>query len=371
MSAAAKARAKLLERQPIETITDASYLSTGSTVLNLACTGRPDGGFLKGHYIHFVGDSNSGKTFLTLTCMAEAAANPAFKGYRLIYDAPEFGALMDMRRFFGSKMAERLEAPEYDAEGRPVYSETSEGFYYHVDDALKAGKPFIYVLDSQDSLSSKAEIDKFRKNKRVFKRKQAGTATEDDKAKGSYGDGKAKAHSSDLRQLMGPLQRSGSILIIISQTRDSFSMFESGTYSGGRALKFYATFQLWSQVAGQVEKTVKGKKRQLGIIAKVRVKKNRATGRDRSVRIPILHSTGIDEVGGCVDYLCGEGYWDQATDNGPITVRGLGPEFSMKRDALINKIETEGLLGDLRGLVADCWNEIEEACKVKRQPRYE
>ena len=49
------------------------FLSTGCTLLNLACAGSRRGGFTVGHFTYLVGDSTSGKTFLALTCLAEAA----------------------------------------------------------------------------------------------------------------------------------------------------------------------------------------------------------------------------------------------------------------------------------------------------------
>ncbi|KKL16215.1 hypothetical protein LCGC14_2497770, partial [marine sediment metagenome] len=38
---------------------------------------------------------------------------------------------------------------------------------------------------------------------------------------GSYGDGKAKKNSAGIRQLLGPLNKSGSIIFKINQTRDN------------------------------------------------------------------------------------------------------------------------------------------------------
>jgi len=38
---------------------------------------------------------------------------------------------------------------------------------------------------------------------------------------------------------------------------------------------------------------------------------------------------------------------------------------------LIRRIEKEGLEKDLRELVSDTWDEIEEQCKIKRKKRYE
>ena len=94
-------RALLMKREK-DILTPEGAVSTGCTLLNLACTDRPDVGFLKGHYYYLVGDSASGKTWLTLSCFAEASLNPAFKDYRFVFDDVENGALMDIEHYFGA-----------------------------------------------------------------------------------------------------------------------------------------------------------------------------------------------------------------------------------------------------------------------------
>ena len=345
----------LRRKRKEEKLTVKDFLSTGSTLLNLACTGHPERGFAKGRYYFIVGDSISGKTWLSLTCLAEAAINSNFKNHRFIYDNGEDGALMDIGRFFGESVADRMEMPGKD------YSFTIEEFYYNVDDAIKKGDPFIYILDSMDSLSSEPEAAKFDEHKKAHR--------EHKKSKGSVGDGKAKVNSGNLRRVIGrPLKGSGSILIIINQTRDNILAlpFQSKkTRSGGHALHFYACLEMWSSVAGRIEKTVKGKKRQLGVECKIKVKKNRITGRERTVTVPIYHSFGIDDIGSCVDYLIEEGCWKEGSE---INAKGLGIKGSRKK--LIRLIEHQGLEKDLHELVGDVWNEIEDACVIKRKKRY-
>ena len=338
------------------------YLSTGSTLLNLVCSGKPDGGFMAGRYYHIVGDSQSGKTWLSLTCFAEAANNPTFAEHRLIFDDVEGGALMNMERFFGAKMANRLEPPGINDVGGAVYSDTVESFYHHVDDVINDGRPFLYVLDSQDALSSLVEQGKFDESKDAVRRGKEIT--------GSYGDAKAKAHSANLRRLMTPLRKSDSILIIISQTRDSFDPFVKSTYSGGRALQFYATFQMWSRIKNQIKRTVKGKPRQVGTLCEVRIRKNRGTGLvDRVVAIPIYFSFGIDDLGSLVEWMIDEKQWKKSGQK--VVVEGLGPTFECAQESLIRKIGDDGMEDDLRGLVTDAWEEIEKGCEIKRKPRYE
>ena len=341
----------------------ADLLGTGSTLLNLACSGNRRGGFAKGFYYFFVGDSSSGKTFLSLTCLAEAAANKHFGDYRFIYDAPEGGALMNIAQFFGRKVAARLE-PANTRGGTPIASETIEDFYFNADDALDDGRPFIYILDSMDALTSRYEQKKLQERKAAARNPKK-------KAAGDYGDGKAKANASGLRQIVRALPATGSILLILNQTRDNIGggLFDpKKTRSGGHALTFYATNEMWSSVARQLKRTVREKKRQVGMVARVRVKKNRTNGRDRTVEVPIYYTTGIDDIGGCVDYMVAEGEWARAKD-GTITADGL--DLVGKRESLVHQIEEAGRENDLRTAVAALWDEIEEAAAIRRKPRYE
>ncbi len=349
----------LRKKKKRKKLTAKDFLSTGSTLLNLACTGKPYCGFAKGKYYYIVGDSTSGKTFISLTCLAEASINANFDGYRFIYDNAEDGAMMNIKRFFGKEVAKRMEAPAFHKEG-PVYSSTIEDFYYHVDDALNKGKPFIYILDSMDSLSSEAEKDKFDETKKAHRKGKQVT--------GSYGDGKAKKNSANVRRLLTPLRHSDSILIIISQTRDSLGFgFEKKTRSGGHSLRFYACTEFWCSVKNQIKKIVKGKNRQLGIECLIKFKKNRFQGKLMELVIPIYHSFGIDDIGSCVDYLIEEGHWK--VQGNTITASEL--DFKGTKNKLISYVETKELEKDLRDIVADVWNEIEVACEVKRKRRYE
>lgn len=346
-----KLKRELRRPRKAEPLRAEDFLSSGSTLLNLACTGRRNGGFLRGKFFYLVGDSSSGKTWLSLTCLAEAARNKRFAKHRFIFDNAEDGALMDFPRYFGQAVADRAELIE---------SETIEEFYDNIDDACKSGKPFIYVLDSMDSLSSEAENEKFEEQK-AARRKGKQSA-------GSYGDGKAKKNSAGIRRLLADLRRSGSILIVISQTRDNLGFgFEKKTRSGGRALRFYATVEIWTAIKGKIKRPVNGKDRQVGIICEIQTKKNRINGKDRRAEIPIYQSVGIDDTGGNIRYLIQEGHW-----KGSETAVAA-PEFKFKGkiERLIQRIESAGRERELQILVAEVWDSIEAACDIQRKRRYE
>jgi RecA/RadA recombinase len=328
------------------------YLSSGSTLLNLAASGRTYGFFVKGHYYFFVGDSTSGKTFLVLTCLAEACQSEDFDGYDLVYNGTtERGAMMNIRKFFGKRLEKRL---------KTVYSDTIEHMYYDLDDRLERGKPLIYIVDSMDGLNSEDDTEKFKQRKEAHRKGK--------QIAGSYGDGKAKKNSQDLRKMLTRLFNSGSILIVIGQTRDNLGFGHSKkTRAGGRALKFYAALEMWSSIYKRIKKYYRGKDREQGIIAQVELKKNRLSGKDRTVNVHIYHSYGIDDIGSMVDYLLEEKHW--RGKKGKIDAFDL--EYKGYREGLIKHIEEENLERELKAIVKRTWEEIEDAVSLKRKRRYE
>lgn len=327
-------------------------------MMNLCISDNPYGAFLPNHYYLIVGDSASGKTWLSLTAFAEACRDERFSEYRLIYDNVENGALMDWDKYFGTAVRNRVEAPRV-VDGENVYSETVEQFYYHVDDATKEGRPFVYVLDSMDGLTSDQSADKFEDDKKADRQ---GKDTS-----GSYGDGKAKVNSQHLRQVVSDLKKTGSILIVLAQTRDNLKFGPTQkTYSGGRALKFYATVELWTDVVKKLTKTHKNTKLQVGTVTRVRTKKNRISGKDRSASVPIYLDLGLDDVGSCIDFMLECKCWSQRGR----TITAPEFEFTGTRDKLIEHIESNDLEDKLSTIVGGMWREIESACTTQRKKRY-
>ncbi len=344
-------RSRLLGKKKKAHLPFAKGLSTGSTLLNLAISGKPDVGFLPGYYYLFVGDTNSGKTFISLNAFAEASINPKYRDYRLIFDNAENGALMEVERFYGKKLSQRIETWS---------SVTVEQFFDVLDDAIQYGRPFIYLLDSIDVLTCEADQQKFAEAKQARRKGK--------EISGSYGVQKAKVISNNLRGVVSHLQETGSILIIINQSRDSIGGYGSGkTRSGGRAPVFYSSVTMWSSVYKRLKRTVKGKPRSIGTLCKIHIERNRVTANETTVLIPIYRTYGIDDVGSMVDYLVEEKHWSRS---------GVGinaKDFAQKlgREELIHWIEEKQKEQELKGIVADVWQEIENQCQVNRKCRYE
>lgn len=353
------ARKKLTKRE------ESGYLSSGSTLLNLACTNSPFGAFPKGKYIYLVGDSTSGKTFISMSCFAESLISPEFKNYSLIYDNVEDGCLIDLEALFSRKVAERVKAPGYSKEKDPIYSSNIEEFYFFVDDAvkdaIKTGKPFIYILDSMDGLTSEAEEEKFDEQKEAYRKGKD--------ISGSYGDGKAKKNSTTLRKILRGIRDTGSILIIISQTRDSLKKmgYQTKTRAGGHALRFYATIEIWSSLKGKIQKEVKGRKRDIGINAGLQIKKNRITGELHEIGMDIYPSYGIDDIGANIDFLLDEKWWEK--DGQKIEASEF--KVTATKEKLIRYIEENNLERKLQTITGRCWNEIRNLSNIPRRKRYE
>jgi len=356
---------ELLKKRPKLELSERTGLSTGSTLFNLACSDNPRWAFVAGGYYFLWGDSSSGKTWLTMTCFAEAQMHPVFKDYELHFVNAEGGALMDVEFYFGKKVAEKLRWHD-DVD-------TIQSFYRLMDDLLvKQKKKCIIVLDSENALDNTAAKKKFAEQ-----RKQAEAG---EKEVGSYSDGKAQYHSRNIRWVLSALRKTGSILITIGQSRDNVGahMFApKKTKSGGRAMEFYANIEIQSAKGRPIKKLVRGKEREVGSNCIVTVRKNRVTGKvgkERSAVIPIYQGHGIDDVGSVVDFLISEEHFKvKRIDEKKRKVYSVpNIDLAGTRGALVKFIEDNDAQEVFQDMAASVWKEIEDECLlVNRKRRYE
>ncbi len=321
-----------------------SLLPTGSTLLNLAFSDQWDGGIAPGTMINLVGDSSSSKSLLSWTMFAEVARHPKFKHYRLIYDESEAAFFMNIHKLFGLRGG-RVETN--------IRSATIEDFYKNALTALHSDKPCLYCLDSFDGISSEAEVERASK-------------IEDGKeVSGGYKMEKPKWASEIFRNIVDDLEKTESALIIISQTRDiiGFGFGEKKTRSGGHALRFYSTHEVWLSVMGHE----KVKDREIGANIRFKVKKNKLTGKRREGDFSVYHDYGVDDLTSCIDFLVEEKVWSKVQGK-------LKTENEMFPDAkyqiMLTYIEQNNLEDALKQLVGQTWNQIERDLQLERKPRY-
>ena len=344
-------------------------IPSGCTILNLGCSDNAQGAFTPGHMVNLIGDSSAGKTFVAFTMLADMAHNSLFDDYRLIYDDVEEANEFDIPRQFGQKLADRLEPPAFiteDGVELDKFSDTVQDFQIHVDDAIKDGRPFIYVLDSLDALTSRDEQATVEENLNKIRK---GTAPS-----GSYGMDKPKALSQFLRLVVGKLKRTKSFILVVSQTRDNISpmAFAQKTRSGGRALKFYCSHEIWLAEGAKEKK----KEREIGKMVYAKITKNKITGKARDVEFPIYNDYGVDDIGACIAFLVQEGIWKSGTKSamtGGTVISGMQEFIGIEkctRDKLIREIEAQGKYKDLVALTEKTWKDIEDSIKLGRLSKY-
>jgi len=303
--------------------------------------------------------------------LAEMANDPKFDNYRFIYDDAEEANSFDVKTLFGSKLYERIEPPGFEKipntitgefETVPKNSDTIQEFQLNIFDAFsdKSERPFIYVLDSFDSITSKAELETTYKN---IEHLRKGT-----KESGSYGMDKPKIIGQILRMIKGKLKETQSFLVIISQTRDDINpmTFTTKTRSGGNALKFYASHEIWLAVAGKIKKTALGHDRIIGVNVKAKLGKNKLTGKLREVEFPIYYSYGVDDISSCVGFILSTNHW--VMEKKTILADDLGVKGT--RETLIKHIEERDLENTLYAIANDRWNAIEDAVIVRRKSKF-
>lgn len=327
------------------------FVSTGSVLLNLALSDDPYGGFALGKLVNIVGDYSSGKSFLAWTIFSEAVYNPAFDDYALRYIEPEAAFEFDIEKLFGKPVRDRVlvdivdKAVEKKKKDEPY---TVEDWYENTKDILSEKKPFIDVLDSLDATTTKAEFAR-------------------DISEGSYRLEKPKLMPEILRKIAGGVKGTHSLVIVISQTRDPIALTFGGgtkTRSGGQALHFFCSYELWMAV----KSPIKRKDKQVGVNVRVRVKKNKFNGKQREIEFPIYVDYGIDCIESQINWLVEMNHWQKPRNQRIIKTEE--PFIDATREKIALHIEENNLQDKLVQVTARCWREIEQSITPNRKPKY-
>lgn len=337
----------IVEERESEIVDDVNYkpdfyIPTGSTLFNLALSDDPFGGYLPGTMANLIGDSSSGKSLLALTSFAMMAQDERFDDYEFVYDDVEAACAFNMEHLFGKKAAKRI--------NRKVVSSTIQDYRRNLFNFMDKDKPFVYVLDSFDALTSEEEMKRTKK----------------DDGGGSYKTEKPKIASEIFRQSVRRMQELNAFSLIISQTRDNIGFgaaFNPKTRSGGRALKFFASAETWASM----EKQEKRKDLIIGTNVCMKVTKNKCTGKKRSAYFPIYYDMGVDNVTSCVNYLIDQKRWGK--NKNTIDAVDIGFQGTFKK--IVEHIEDNNLEREIEQLTGDTWNEVEESVKLKRKKRFE
>lgn len=255
------------------TPTGVRFLSSGCALLDCVL----GGGYALGKVVNIVGDKSTGKTLLAI----EACANFAQEHPKASIIYNEVEAAFD--RGYAAALGLPVDRVTF-TEGCFTIEDVFEDLVKVIDSAGK--EPVLYVLDSLDALSDRAEL---------------GRAMDE----GTYGLGKAKQLSQLFRRLIQQLSGSLVTIIFISQVRDNIGVMfgEKTSRSGGRSLDFYASQVIYLSQSKQLKRTRKGIERPVGVEIRARCKKNKVGLPFRECEFPILFAFGVDDVAAGIAFL--------------------------------------------------------------------
>ena len=297
---------------------DIETISTGSLSLDIALG---IGGFPRGRVIEIYGPESSGKTTLSLHCIAEAQK------------VGGVCAFVDAEHALDPIYARKLGV---DIDNLLISQpDTGEQSLEITDTLVRSGAVDVLVVDSVAALVPRAELE------------------------GDMGDSQpglqARLMSQALRKLTGSIAKSNTMVIFINQLRMKIGvMFGSPeTTTGGNALKFYASQRLDIRRIG----AVKDRDEVVGNQTRIKVVKNKLAPPFRQIEVDIMYGEGISKSGELLDLGVAGGvidksgswfsYGDQRIGQG----RENAKTFLTENEAIATEIKSKILAN--HGLIVD------------------
>ncbi len=283
------------------------HVSTGSLSLDIALG---IGGLPRGRIIEIYGPESSGKTTLSLHCIAEGqkdGGNVAF---------------IDVEHALDPVYAQALGV---DVDSLLVSQpDTGEDALEIAEALIRSGAIDVIVIDSVAALVPKAEIE------------------------GEMGDShvglQARLMSQALRKLAGAISKSNCVAIFINQLREKVGVVYGNpeVTPGGRALKFYSSVRIDIR---RVE-TLKQNGEMIGSRTRAKVVKNKIAPPFKEAEFDIMYGKGISRTGELLDLAVKadivqkSGAWFNFGETRLGQGRDNVKELLENNDELRNEIET-------------------------------
>ncbi len=241
---------------------DVETISTGSLGLDIALG---IGGLPRGRVVEIYGPESSGKTTLSLHCIAEAQK----KGGICAFIDAEHALDPIYARKLGVNVDDLLiSQPDAGEQALEI-----------ADTLVRSGAVDVVVIDSVAALVPRAELE------------------------GEMGDNQpglqARLMSQALRKLAASINRSNTMVIFINQIRMKIGVMYGSpeTTTGGHALKFYASVRLDIRRIG----AIKERDEVVGNQTRVKVVKNKLAPPFKQVEFDIMYGEGVSKTGELID----------------------------------------------------------------------
>ena len=271
----------LLQQEDSPTDLD-EFVSTGSTLVDIAATNRPTGGFPVGRISEITGLEGTGKSLMAM----HALASTQQKGGVAVLIDTETAVDEAFLSTIGVDVSKLIYCPVDTIE--QVF-ELIEFMIEEVrsKDSSNEKRLLTIVVDSVAAATTRVEAESgFDKD--------------------GYATTKAIVMSKSLRKITNMIGRERVCLIFTNQLREKLNVMAFGdkyTTPGGKALPFHASLRLRLSTKGKLDQMRNKNKEIIGVQTVVEVKKTRMAPPHRKVEFPIYFDSGIDNYASWLDHL--------------------------------------------------------------------
>ncbi len=252
------------------------FISTGSDMLDLAISNRPNGGIAVGRITEINGLESSGKSLLGAHLLAETQK----KGGVAVYIDTETSVSREFLRAIGVDLDSMLY----------VHTETVEDIFEIIESIVvkiresNKDKLVTILVDSLAAASTKVEM-------------------EADYDKDGWATSKAIVISKAMRKITQMIGREKVALVFTNQLRQKLGVMfgDPWTTSGGKALPFHASTRIRLKNMGQLKD--KTGKNVLGMKVRAQIVKNRLGPPLRNADYTMYFDRGIDNYGNWLEKM--------------------------------------------------------------------